>query len=221
MSLILVSIVGIGQFLLGRTLGFTFLGERTFSISTPGIALQNFFDKEHLRAYSFFSHPNSLAGYLFVLVIIFFRKLKPLWLTVLISFTAFLLTFSLSAFSGALFGLPILFTGFDLNAPEISERVQLINISKEVVAKNFLIGQGLGTFPLINSLMQPVHNIFLLALSETGVVGFGALCFLFFKLLKRNWYIFIFVLITGLLDHYWLTLQQNMILFSLVYGYLF
>lgn len=224
LSLILISIIGIAQFLMGKTVGFTFLGERTFNVSTPGIALQGIFDREYLRAYSIFSHPNSFAGYLFVSVIMFFsvlRKLKSFWPVILFSFVAFLLTFSLSAFLGTGIGLPLAFIEFDFNTSEIGERLELINVAKEIISKNFLMGTGLGTFVLTNRLMQPVHNIFLLILSEIGIAGFFALCTLYYVLFKRHKYIFFFLLITGLLDHYWLTLQQNLLLLALVFGVYF
>lgn len=225
-SLILISLIGITQFLVGRTIGqpFNLLGERSFNVSTPGIALQEISGRQYLRAYSIFSHPNSFAGFLFISTIMFFPLLKKSVLffpTILLSLIAILLTFSLSAFSGALLGFPLLFTKLNLNAPEVSERLQLINISKEVIVNNFWTGTGLGTFAYSNVLMQPVHNIFLLAASETGMVGLIGLCLLLYKLLRKNWYIFAFVLITGLLDHYWLTLQQNVLLLSLVFGFIF
>lgn len=223
-SLVLISAIGIIQFLVGGTLGFTLLGERMFDLSTPGIALQEIFGKEFLRAYSTFSHPNSFAGYLFVSVVIFLpnlRKLKFFWPVVIIALVAFLLTFSLSAFIGTGFGLPILLKGFDFSLPEIKERLYLVNISKEIISRNFLVGTGLGTFSMLNKMIQPVHNIFLLIFSEVGAIGFFALCSIFYALFKRHKYLFFFILVTGLMDHYWLTLQQNMLLLALVYGYFF
>ncbi|MCX7881023.1 MAG: O-antigen ligase family protein [Patescibacteria group bacterium] len=47
-----------------------FLGERYFTLITPGIAKISFFGKEILRPYASFSHPNSLAG--FYLLLYFF-----------------------------------------------------------------------------------------------------------------------------------------------------
>jgi hypothetical protein len=51
------------------------LGERYFTISTPGIAKVAMQGKEILRAYGTFSHPNSLAGfYLLQYVFILYEK---------------------------------------------------------------------------------------------------------------------------------------------------
>jgi len=53
----------------GRSLEgvFYFFGERHLSLSIPGIAKVSFFDKELLRPYATFSHPNSLAGFYLLL----------------------------------------------------------------------------------------------------------------------------------------------------------
>lgn len=87
---------------------------------------------------------------------------------------------------------------------------------------------------------QPVHNIFLLVLSETGIFGF--LFFLWFvsKTLKNLKFqilnfkkkdkeisltyvglfiIFFTILFLGMFDHYFLSLQQGQLLFSLVLGF--
>ncbi len=50
---------------------FYWLGERAFSISTPGIATISIFDTIALRPYGTFSHPNSLGGF-YALVYVFF-----------------------------------------------------------------------------------------------------------------------------------------------------
>jgi len=75
-------------------------------------------------------------------------------------------------------------------------------------------------------LLQPVHNIFLLVAAETGLVGL--VIFLWFliltfkKLLITNYYLLItaliVILVLGLFDHYWLTLQQNQLLVAIVFG---
>jgi O-antigen ligase len=95
-----------------------------------------------------------------------------------------------------------------------------------MIKENFFIGVGLNNFipnlvrysgSFINSWeLQPVHNIFLLVFSETGVVGFLAFIVLLFASLTTYHYALISILITGMADHYWLTLQQNMLLFTYV-----
>lgn len=63
-----ISCVAIGEFYFQHSIGgiVWFLGERTFTASTPGIALAQINGKILLRPYATFPHPNVLAGYLLV-----------------------------------------------------------------------------------------------------------------------------------------------------------
>jgi O-antigen ligase len=106
-SLITFSLIGVAQFFKGGTVGgiLYYLGERSFNIGTPGIALVSLGGIEHLRAYSTFSHPNSLAGFLggAILLILLSGKLKrnfANFIGVVIILTAFALSFSVSAYLG-------------------------------------------------------------------------------------------------------------------------
>ncbi|MDD3999025.1 MAG: hypothetical protein PHR98_02915, partial [Candidatus Shapirobacteria bacterium] len=71
--------------------------------------------------------------------------------------------------------------------------------------------------------MQPVHNILLLAWSEIGILG---IILLIFNLLptitkmtkNKYWWLWVIVGITGLFDHYWLTLPQNSWLLAIILG---
>ena len=266
LSLIFFSLIGIDQFFVGHTINglLYLLGERSFSISTPGIALNSFFGRSLLRAYSTFPHPNVLAGYLGVSTIFLFlngfftANLKKIIGLVVITI-CFFLTFSLTAlFAIAAISAIYLFIknkkylsrisicllliiiisslfmpivserilsgiSFDKN---ISERLTLSIISGKTISQNFWLGTGLNTFtismtrikPLITSswLLQPVHNIFLLTLSEAGIFGLLLLILYFYKSIKVFPLIFIFILITGFFDHYWLDSQQNLLLLALI-----
>ena len=69
--------------------------------------------------------------------------------------------------------------------------------------------------------LQPVHNILLLALSEVGTVGVIVFWrFLKGRLKKINWWIGVIIMVTGLVDHYWLTLPQNTWLLAIILGIL-
>lgn len=74
---------------------FWFLGERTFSAGTPGIALAQSFGHLHLRPYGTFSHPNSMSGFLLVALILIWGlgKNSSFWLKILVSFLGFLVIF--------------------------------------------------------------------------------------------------------------------------------
>ena len=112
------------------------------------------------------------------------------------------------------------------------EKRELLAISAmKMIKKNPLFGAGAGNF-VVNLpkyrmgnfyWMQPVHNILLLAWSEIGILGIFLLIFnlqpTIIKLIKnRYWWLWVIVGITGLFDHYWLTLPQNFWLLAIVLG---
>gem|GEM_PF-162040 len=110
------SFLAVAQFARQVSLGgiFWWLGERTFNQNTPGIAQAILNGQLFLRPYATFPHPNALAGYLLVILILAkisqekFQIFPYLFRSVfypLIS-VAFLLTFSRSAWAT---GIIILF----------------------------------------------------------------------------------------------------------------
>jgi O-antigen ligase len=122
-----------------------------------------------------------------------------------------------------------LFTGGDTSW---SDRVGLMKASFNIIKENLLTGVGLGKFvanmgesvPRSENgilLLQPVHNIFLLIVSEIGLVGFGlfsALLYFFFK--NREWSLrlvigVVSVFIIGMFDHYLFSLPQGLGMFML------
>jgi hypothetical protein len=276
LALIFFSLIGIAQFIKGGTLGgiMYFLGERTYNLSTPGIALVSLAGEKFLRAYSTLPHPNALAGFLgagtLILIGPYFKKIRSKKnIGIGIILVCFILTFSLSAFVAILFctGLYLLirkkiftknhiplivlvFLLVSLLLPAISkdllgsgisfgdtigQRLELALVSGKIISGKFWIGTGANTFiiqeaktTVVNSplwLLQPVHNIYLLVMSEVGIAGILFLYFLLAKILKeaftRRAGIFlalVFILTSGLFDHYWFTLQQNMLLAALIFG---
>lgn len=275
-SLIFFSVIGICQFALGKTLGgpMYLLGERSFDISTPGIALVEIAGRNFMRAYSTFSHPNSFAGYLGVGLILLILNYSPKELSkkiigFFIILLAFVLAFSTSAFLGISFCLlillirrktfintktvliiPLMFLIVSLMLPfvskiilsdkiklpqNISQRLDLSIGAGKIISQKFLMGGGLNTFVINASTiennnyyfwaLQPVHNIYLLFFSETGIFGLLLTYFLIVKVLQKSFCLnkpvflsIIFILVTGLLDHYWITLQQNIFLLAFVFG---
>ncbi|MCJ7827782.1 hypothetical protein MUP65_01395, partial [Patescibacteria group bacterium] len=67
-SLLLVCLVGWGQFLVGHSFQglIRWLGERKVGLGEPNIATVRLAGKTFLRPYATFSHPNNLAGFLVV-----------------------------------------------------------------------------------------------------------------------------------------------------------
>lgn len=143
----------------------------------------------------------------------------------------------------AILVLPFLYIRFEsaLNFDQISitRREELAETAWTITKKSPIVGIGLNNYiPTAatsvflsgtNRFLQPVHNIFLLTLSETGligIVGFGffLLSPLFFysdKCLLSKSQIVAFLLVVsflGMLDHYFLTLPQGQRLLFLLWG---
>lgn len=247
--------LAIAQFLKGGTLGFWILGERSFSITTPGIAKFNFYGLEFLRPYATFPHPNVLAGYLIgALLLISKLKTQNLKLLVMVGGIIIVLTMSRVAILAGFVLLlllfrknmkfiivitiiiillsPILLTRFSalLSYDQLTllRREELTTASWNLFLKSPLLGVGLNNFissqqDLVagpSRFLQPVHNIFLLSLSETGIIGFLGLIILFYPVLKLYPipYTLYAILFLGLFDHYFLTLPQGYRLLFMLWG---
>jgi hypothetical protein len=229
---------------------FWWLGERSFDVTTPGIAKTFLFGRFYLRSYAIFSHPNSLAGFLIVSMAIYFalEKTSPVVkkIVLVLGSLAVGLTLSRSAIIAGtillafhlikkknwIFIILVIFLlwfiltigGIDLS---FSRRISLALASLDIFVSSPIVGVGLNNFIISLPLfwrqdlwLQPVHNIFLLILSETGLVGFIIFLKFIFKTTFSGQYLpaFLLIMITGLFDHYWLTLIQNMLMFVLVIG---
>ena len=121
----------------------------------------------------------------------------------------------------------------------LTQRVMLAQQSFTMFLRSPIFGIGINNFfnnlifpnsQLTVLLIQPVHNIFLLVLSETGLIGFFLFIYLFYKCLKclshakstkEKKYLFMLifsVIFLGSFDHYFLTIQQGQIMLSLILG---
>ena len=111
------------------------------------------------------------------------------------------------------------------NPNSFYERQVLVSQSLQIIKQHLWLGVGLGNFvywvPIIR---QPVHNIYLLLVAELGLPAFLLLSYLAIKSLSHslrivNWSLriaIISILIIGMVDHYWLTLPQNILLLVVV-----
>jgi len=266
---------------------FYLFGERTFNAGTPGIANASINGQLFLRSYATFPHPNVLAGFLvlaMILLLIFSSKNYFLRVAafsgIILGTATLLITLSRTAiiiwmiYLVVLFGLwffekykkrkfnshrlvsPVLIIGAAilfilLQNNFIIERFLTTKLSDEsLVQRQELIGQsmrmffqspslGVGVNNYFNNLnaaslsgntflIQPVHNVFLLILSETGLVGVCFMLAVFLKSLlgafknkqnRKYLLMLIFaVMFLGTFDHYFLTLQQGQLLFAIVLG---
>lgn len=258
------SLISYYQFIKGSTLGLWILGERTFTISTPGIAKFDFYGSQFLRPYGTFPHPNVLAGYLVVIVYSLWALVdgkKPFLklvsvagaLTIFLTMGRVAILAGLVALTLVLKKKRLIFLGllilvlspflflrfsslFNFDSLTVLRREQLLVSATELFLKFPFFGVGLNNFipAMANNLvsgpsrfLQPVHNIFLLALAETGLIGFIGLVTLIgypfrkifnFKFSIYNLLPWLIILFLGMFDHYFLTLPQGYRLLFLLWG---
>ena len=198
-SLSLIFIIGLAitQFILQSSLGgiLYFFGERPLSLALPNVAKMNLPWGQILRPYATFSHPNSLAGYLLVSLVILRQIPAP---KVIRHFLigAIVLTFS----KAAIFTLIILelirpkliqiillsavlgFLPFLRLDPSFSSRYYLLPPTAKIVGDRPFFGVGLKQFipslathlpasQVSYATLQPVHHTFILIFAELGLLG--------------------------------------------------
>ncbi|MFI5205312.1 MAG: O-antigen ligase family protein [Candidatus Paceibacterales bacterium] len=140
--------------------------------------------------------------------------------------------------------LPILWirynSAFNFESLSIVRREELAGIALNDFGSSPIFGIGLNNFinrtsssNLISGtsrFLQPVHNIFLLSLAETGVLGFGGFILLLGFPVLKLWrgkdkklnqtllLIWASIFFLGMFDHYFLTLPQGQRLLFLIWG---
>jgi len=114
----------------------------------------------------------------------------------------------------------------------LQKRLVLIGNSLQIFLNHPLWGVGMGNYIVAQSslsiiprympLYQPVHNIFLLVLTEVGVGGI-MLMYFFVRQLRLVLFhysnllpIIIVIVLTGMFDHYWITQSQTQLLLVFV-----
>lgn len=125
-------------------------------------------------------------------------------------------------------------TNFVSGREFVDLRLMYTRAAVATTADSILFGAGLNGFTkeaFLNSReyargysYQPVHNLWLLGLSELGLTGvfLGIALVLYlrrseYKLGNHVWVICI-ILVTGTFDHYWLSLIQNKLMIAIVIG---
>ncbi|MBM3205857.1 O-antigen ligase family protein [Candidatus Shapirobacteria bacterium] len=227
-----------------------------------------------LRPYATFSHPNALAGFILVALIILvptgwlrLRAVKRIGIA--LGILAIIFSFSRSVwFLGLLLaflwlGKSLWFSKINKNwgflvgglfliisfwvfylAPHFStnealfQRLQLMKAAWLMIKDFSLAGVGLNNFIVrlpeywaqtgFTYWLQPVHNFYLLWLVEVGWVGLLIWLWFLFLTFKRLFPLqgqrgtlllaLMAILILGSFDHYWLTLQQNQLLLTVILG---
>lgn len=116
------------------------------------------------------------------------------------------------------------------------QRGNLISQSIKMIQKNPILGVGMNNFlnnlePDFNTplLIQPVHNIFLLIFSQTGIIGISVFIFLLVNVFKNIIYskrfniykmmIFVAIVLIGTFDHYLFTSQQGQLILAILFPY--
>jgi O-antigen ligase len=119
----------------------------------------------------------------------------------------------------------------------LSQRLVLADLAGRAFSQNPVFGFGLNNFIPggrqleeaggLSWILQPVHNIPILILAEGGILGFVIFAWPVFRSIElvrtRPIFfgqIFVFVILTSLIDHYWFTLQQNQLLLAVLTGLL-
>ncbi|MHC1716584.1 MAG: O-antigen ligase family protein [Candidatus Dojkabacteria bacterium] len=161
-------------------------------------------------------------------------------LLLIVSIMVLLLTYVLKKGNIRLFSFtPLLFVErfvnlFTRGDTSFNDRVNLFKAGWNVLKENFLIGTGIGNFvkamqdyvPRTSGgilLLQPVHNIFFLMLTDLGILGSALFIPLAIKILVSNikkfsifsLLIALNVVIIGFFDHYLVSLPQGMIILSI------
>lgn len=124
-------------------------------------------------------------------------------------------------------------TQFHGDSESLSKRIDGYRETVVLTGKTPVLGVGLGrhipalaqaSTTRIGVTGQPVHSAPLYLIHELGIPSSLALlyyCFRYFKLRSPEYqYVLLFILLTGLFDHYWITSHQNSLLLAILLGQL-
>jgi hypothetical protein len=161
-----------------------------------------------------------------------FGKYRYIFITVLIVSLLFVLFFFQR------FGLSALLSS------DLLWRIDLAHIAIQIISQNLFFGVGINNFfyyqidyqrTLTPVLLQPPHMIYLIVLLHSGIVGGVFILFCIYKTMKKSLHLikispyslpgissllFLALLSIGFTDHYFLTVQQGMIMTSFIFGWI-
>lgn len=146
----------------------------------------------------------------------------------------------------ALLLVGLLFQRFSISALsyDLNARISLSEIGIKILSENLFYGVGLLNYfyyqlsyqrEITHLLLQPIHNIYLLVLVQLGLLGFIPLIKICYVSLKRiigilttsknkfkivSALLALSLLIIGLADHYFITLQQGVLMTAFIFGWL-
>jgi hypothetical protein len=161
------------------------------------------------------------ATILFVLAncffVFFYKKNANLFFKILLLLSLLSIAFALSTFKH--------------DPSNITVRIDLLTHSFVIFLKHVVFGVGLGNYLYYESFfnerssyffLQPVHNVFALFITEAGIFlslfsAFVLKKFVFKKNTVFFWSVVVLVC-AGMVDHYFLTLQQNFLLLGIIFG---
>jgi len=129
----------------------------------------------------------------------------------------------------------------------LQKRIDFFGNSLHLIQQKPITGVGIGSYLIAQQVFperypiffeQPVHNIFFLLMAELGLPLTLILFYSIYRLVPRSpkdevgysepfirksyfFLPFLCVLLTGSVDHYWVTLQQNVLLLAVIFGILF
>lgn len=125
----------------------------------------------------------------------------------------------------------LVFSRFILSDPlALPKRMALLEQAGALFLSSPIVGVGRGAYVSAQAghdfgyayfFVQPVHSIFMLYLVEMGIVGVGLLCWYGWQIrqaLLRMVPVVAVVAVSGVADHYWLTLIQNWHLMWIIGG---
>lgn len=176
-----------------------------------------------------FSRSSLLALLISLLIVIIFSLFKKDYLSIQIIFKYFIILLL------SFFLVNLLWSNFWNSRFNFNNRLEINSIEERVNSFNqidlnnnsqLFFGQGLGMNTFINYSedskaydIQPIHNIFILILSEIGIIGVLLLINLFNKRKYNILSLFLFTgfIVLGLFDHYLWTSWTGLLLISLLF----